>query len=251
MSAARVPGGPASDGGVEAVASAAAAPRLYVPGIGEPLPAGERLLWSGQPERGAVARHVCQVRKILAYFGLLVAFVLAGAVGSTTRETVTSLALLGGMAATVLAFALVYASLVARTSVYAITDRRVVLRIGVAIPAVLNIPFDRIASVDLRAGQRGTGDVVMALTGGARLAYLLLWPHARPWRLAQPQPAFRGIPDAAHVGTLLAEAVAAHLAAADRLDAEAESDDATDPQHGAADLAVDVTPRAAHAVAVA
>lgn len=238
MSAARAPGAPVPDGDAEA--------RRYVPGIGEPLPPGERLLWSGQPERGVLARQVCHVRKIVAYFGLLVAFVLAGAVGSTRSDTLISVALLTGMAGTVLAFALVYAALLARTTVYAVTDRRVVLRIGVAIPAVLNVPFDRIAAVDLRAAPgASTGDVVLSLTGGARIAYLLLWPHARPWRFSQPQPAFRAVADAAHVGTVLAEAVAAHLASADRADA------AVDERDGSTRPAVDLPPRAAPAAAVA
>ena len=244
MSAVRVPGAPAA-----AAHDAAAAPRLYVPGIGEPLPAGERLLWSGQPERRALARHVCHVRKIVAYFGLLVAFVLAGAAGSTRGDTLVSLALLAAMAATVLAFAAVYATLVARTTVYAVTDRRLVLRIGVAIPAVLNVPFDRIGAVDLRTRRHGVGDVVLTLTGGARLAYLLLWPHARPWRLRHPQPAFRCIPDAARVGALLADAVAAHLAAT--LSTPDPADTAAVVAPAGAPTALDPSRRAAPAAAVA
>jgi hypothetical protein len=108
------------------------------------------------------------------------------------RDAAGGAVLLLVMGAAVLAFAHVYAALVARSTVYAITERRLVLRIGVAIPAVLNIPFDRVESVDLRAARDGTGDVTVTLTGNARVAYLLLWPHARPWRYAQPQPALRG-----------------------------------------------------------
>jgi hypothetical protein len=29
-----------------------------------------------------------------------------------------------------------------------------------------------------------------------RIAYLHLWPHARPWKLAAPQPMLRCLPDA-------------------------------------------------------
>jgi hypothetical protein len=117
------------------------------------------------------------------------------------------------MAAAVLAFARVYAALVARTTVYAITDRRLVLRLGVAIPAVLNVPLEQIDAVDLRAVRGGAGDVTVTLGGGARVAYLLLWPHARPWHYARPEPALRGVADAALVGGVLAEAVRARMAA--------------------------------------
>jgi hypothetical protein len=51
--------------------------------------------------------------------------------------------------------------------------------------------------------------VVLTLAGSDRIAYLLLWPHARPWRYAQPQPALRCVPDAEAVGLALARAVQA------------------------------------------
>jgi hypothetical protein len=198
---------------------AAPAPRgrAMIPGIGEPLPAGETVLWTGGPERAAIARRVCHTRGVAAYFGVLLAFLLLGgrSPGGAMRDAASGAALLVGMGAAVLAFAHVYAALVARSTVYAITERRLVLRIGVAIPAVLNIPFDRVESVDLRTAADGTGDVTVTLTGNARVAYLLLWPHARPWRYAQPQPALRGLRDAVDVGATLAEAVRASVAAAD------------------------------------
>ncbi len=199
---------PAGVPAVVAGAAPAVRGRAMIPGIGEPLPAGESVLWTGGPTRGAIARRVCHVRGVAAYFGVLLAVVLVG--GGATRGAATSAALLAAMGATVLAFAHVYAALVARSTVYAVTERRLVLRIGVAIPAVLNVPFDRIASVDLRTARDGTGDVVVTLTGDARVAYLLLWPHARPWRYARPQPALRGLRDAAAVGATLAAAVRAH-----------------------------------------
>ena len=197
---------------VRAVRAASPAPRAraLIPGIGEPLPAGETLLWTGGPTRAAVARRVCHTRGIALYFGGLAGLVLLGGLlDGDVRTSAAGAAMLALMGAVVLAFAHVYASLVARTTVYAVTERRLVLRIGVAIPAVLNVPLDRIDAVDLRAAPDGSGDVTVTLAGNARVAYLLLWPHARPWRYAQPQPALRGIPDAAAVGAALAGAVRA------------------------------------------
>jgi hypothetical protein len=210
-------------GGTRRPAPAAEAPgtvrvdeagRTWIAGIGEPLPADERLLWAGTPRRGALARRVCQLRLFAGYFAALAAVVFwvqAGSLGARVAA-VNTLAVVG-MGVTVLAFGWVFATLVARSTVYAITDRRVVLRIGVAIPAVLNVPLDQIAAVDLRRDTGGTGDVVLTLAGTDRIAYLLLWPHARPWRYARPQPALRCVPDAEGVGLALARAVqAAELA---------------------------------------
>jgi hypothetical protein len=206
----------ASDAGATAPARPATRPRprAMIPGIGEPLPAGETLLWTGGPVSGEIARRVCHTRGVVWYFAALAALVLAGgATGGGIRTSAVAVLTLGAMALAVLGFSRVYAALVARTTVYAITDRRLVLRIGVAIPAVLNVPLEQIESVDLRAVRAGAGDVTVSLTGGARVAYLLLWPHARPWRYARPEPALRGIAEAADTGVVLADAVRARLAA--------------------------------------
>ena len=52
-------------------------------------------------------------------------------------------------------------------------------------------------------------DEERAATAGAladnKGAWLLLWPHVRPWRLRAAQPMLRGIPDAAAVAARLAE----------------------------------------------
>jgi hypothetical protein len=37
----------------------------------------------------------------------------------------------------------------------------------------------------------------------------MLWPHARPWRMARAEPSLRAIPDAAHAGQILGRALAA------------------------------------------
>jgi hypothetical protein len=39
------------------------------------------------------------------------------------------------------------------------------------------------------------------------VAYLLLWPHARPLHFRNPQPCLRAIPDADQVAKLLATAL--------------------------------------------
>jgi hypothetical protein len=46
----------------------------------------------------------------------------------------------------------------------------------------------------------------LSLTGKDRIALLHLWPHARPWRVTQPEPMLRGVPQAQAVAKLLSDA---------------------------------------------
>jgi hypothetical protein len=42
-----------------------------------------------------------------------------------------------------------------------------------------------------------------------RLAFLLLWPHVRPWKLTRVEPMLRCVPDARNVAGLVAKALRA------------------------------------------
>ena len=92
----------------------------------------------------------------------------------------------------------------ARTTIYTLTDRRIVMRIGIAVPKCINLPLGTIASVDLAARADGTGDLPLTLLGAPALGYVALWPHARPVRIVRPQPMLRCVPDAARVAALIA-----------------------------------------------
>ena len=77
-----------------------------------------------------------------------------------------------------------------------VTSRRIVMKLGIALPVFFNLPFSKIASASLRVYADGSGDIPVALGEGQRIAYLHLWPHARPFRIAHPEPAMRSVPDA-------------------------------------------------------
>lgn len=177
-------------------------------GLPQPLPAGERVLWQGSPDWRALARRAFHLRKIAAYFALLAAVrvaVLAGDGAGVGAMAVSALwmLLLGGLAIGLLALV---AWLSARTAVYTVTDRRVVMRVGIVLTLTFNLPYRRIAAAGLRLERDGTGDLPLTLRSGDRIAYLHLWPHARPWRMAQPEPMLRSVPDAQQVARLLADA---------------------------------------------
>jgi hypothetical protein len=168
------------------------------------LPKDEEILWQGGADWKRLAVNALHVRKVGVYFALLTVF---GAVqGSWTGALATVGVGIAGIAIlTLIAWA------TARSTVYTLTNRRVVLRIGIALPKCINLPLSLIKSADLSLNADGTGDIPLTLNGEQRLGYLQLWPHARAWKLREPQPMLRAVPDAQKVATLLARACGARL----------------------------------------
>jgi len=180
-------------------------------GLPELLPEGERMLWQGAPEWRPLARRAFHVRSVALYFAVLIAL-HAGtqlADGTSLAQTMASAAWLVPLALTALGILVTLAWLVARTTVYTITDRRVVMRVGVVLTVTFNIPFRTLKTAALRLYGDGTGDLPLALATDDRISYLHLWPHVRPWRVSKTEPMLRAIPDAAIVSDLLARAVIA------------------------------------------
>ncbi|MGY4306570.1 hypothetical protein ACVIJ6_003813 [Bradyrhizobium sp. USDA 4369] len=175
------------------------------------LPQGERLLWQGQPTVKALLLRVFHLRLVLAYFAALFgARVVAGVLDhqplaasvASASSLVTPVAL-----ATLLLTGL--AVLYSRTTRYTITSRRVLLQFGAVLPMTLNVPFKQVARADVKLHSDGSGDLPLGVTAQQRLSYLLLWPHARPWRLNEVEPMLRGVPDARNVAEILAKALVA------------------------------------------
>ncbi|MFB0613056.1 photosynthetic complex putative assembly protein PuhB [Aurantiacibacter poecillastricola] len=172
-----------------------------VRGLPGKLPEGERMLWQGAPDWRIFARTALHTRWIGGYFGLLA--LLALVTGSPVGAVVT---VLGGLLCQALFAG--FAVLVARTTVYTITDRRIVLRIGVALSTCINLPLKAIGSADLRELPGDAGDIALTLTQEHRLGYAVLWPHARPWRFGKPQPMLRALAHAPEAAKILTKACA-------------------------------------------
>lgn len=177
-------------------------------GLPEALPHDEKLLWQGSPDWRMLARRAFHVRKLALYFAAMVLMratvVLndTGSVLSALRSALSPLAL----AVAALGLVLLMAWLSARSTVYTLTTHRVVMRIGIVLTLTFNIPYRRVAMAGLRLDAGGTGDMPLALLPPDHIAYLHLWPHARPWRVARPEPMLRSVPDAARVSELLTQA---------------------------------------------
>lgn len=181
----------------------------YLTGVEAPLPEGERVLWQGSPGRNALALHAFHARKIAIYFVALIA--LSGAFAQSEPDPMkfflssAKWLFMGGAMATL--FAYTVAALSSRTTLYAITERRVVMKVGIALPVVLNIPLHIIDAVDVKRRSDGSGDLALRLGNNSRVAYAVLWPHARAWHVRYPQPLLRGLPNIDAIGATLRDAL--------------------------------------------
>jgi hypothetical protein len=180
-------------------------------GLPEALPGDERLLWQGSPDWRMLARRAFHVPLLGVYFAGLMALRggLALSDGAAPADALLSALALLPLAALALGLLTLMAWLSARGAVYTITDKRVVMRIGIVLTLTFNIPFKRISAAALRldgGAPNGSGDVSLSLAGDDRIALLHLWPHARPWRVTKPEPMLRCVPQAQEVARVLSEA---------------------------------------------
>jgi hypothetical protein len=180
----------------------------YIKGVPHPLPAGEHVLWEAAPDARALATHVFHRRLVAMYFvAMLVWWGIATVEPVLSRAFAVGLGIRLALTLIVLAIAEVLARASARTSWYAITNRRVVMRLGVVFPMSINIPFSIIDGARIGTFSDGTGQLVLTLGKAHRLAYIALWPHCQVFRLTHPEPVLRALLDPKAVSALLVNAI--------------------------------------------
>ena len=177
-------------------------------GLPDTLPVGERILWQSGPAAALIFWSVFWGRLLLAYLGLML--VLRGSfIWSDTgsvAQTLAAVSWLGALFAVALTLFGWLSWLIAKTTVYTLTNERLVLRIGIVLNLSFNIPLRRIQAADVRQLANGSGEIAISLHPDDKIAYPHLWPHARPWHLANPQPMLRGLAQVAPVAKLLEDA---------------------------------------------
>jgi len=176
-----------------------------LPGLPSMPPKGEVLLWQGRPDAWALAREAFGLIWVAGYFVALAvwrAWVVADSVVQVGAVMLPYLAI--GLLTCAIIYGMAWVT--ARGTVYTLTTARIAMRIGAALTVTLNLPYSQIANASLDLKRRGTGTIAVETLGETRLAWLVCWPHVRPWTLRRTQPALRCIPDAARVAQMLAEA---------------------------------------------
>ena len=176
-----------------------------IPGLPGDLPEGEQVLWQASPSWDVMAKRVFQVYAAALYFLILIAahFVYRIMDGAPISMLTGTLAWQGGLALTVVGILAVMAKLYARGTLYTITSRRLIIRSGLALPMIVNLPLTTVESAGLRRLRDGTGDISFLPVEGTKVFWLMLWPHVRPLNFSRVQPLLRGIEDPDAVARLL------------------------------------------------
>jgi hypothetical protein len=181
------------------------------PGLPSALPPGERVVWQGAPDWRSLAIHAFHVKKVAIYFALMLAVQainLTAPEGGAGMKPLTvvdwkPLVVAASLYALALALLLGTAWLSARSTLYTLTNKRVVMRIGIVLTLTFNLPFKRIAAASLKPYKKGMGDIALALNPEDRIGWAHLWPHQRAWHISQPQPTLRCVPNGQQVGEQL------------------------------------------------
>jgi len=186
----------------------------------------EKVLWKGRPNLPVLTRTAFHMGGFAVYFTLLIglAFVFGNASGAIF---LAGLGIFGALVLQAIAW------LCARSTLYILTDTRLILRIGMAIEMRINIPLKHIRAAHLNMRGKEHGDIALELSGDRLLGYLLLWPHVRPFSFNHPQPMLRSVPDAQNVANILAEACS-HFTAIERnlTDVKDAAPQSSNPENG-------------------
>jgi Bacterial PH domain len=181
-----------------------------VRGLPERLPDGERLLWQGSPQWRILAWRAFHLPLLATYFGVLIAARMAA---KAIRGEPPVAVLFDGLwfllpSIAVLGVVVLFAWGVARTSVYTITTRRIVMRFGIGLSVTANLPFARVDVAAARLASDRSGNISLGLAKGERVSWLFFWPHVRGWRFTRPEPTLLALADADEVARILGRALA-------------------------------------------
>jgi hypothetical protein len=168
-----------------------------VEGLPENLPEGETMIWQGRPSVAAMAKRVFYVPQLAVYFGLLIAGhtlyrLMEGVAGAQVMGTLVWQSALAGIVLLLLGW---LSRSYARSVLYTLTSERLVIRSGVALPMMVNVPIEQITAADMRVHRDGTGDILLSASEDRRLYWVLLWPNVTPWYARPVKLLLRGLED--------------------------------------------------------
>ncbi len=177
-------------------------------GLPEKLPEGEKVIWQGSPNVWRTAKDIFYIRPVIAYFMFLVFFRIYDGITLEHSIKVIMISTAWMVALSVVCIGLLgaLAYFTATSAVYTITNRRIVMRIGMALTLSFNLPYKEIISADFKAQKDGFGNIPLKVTESTKIGYLHLWPHVRPMQFNHPEPMLRNIANVQEVATLLTQA---------------------------------------------
>ena len=174
------------------------------------IPEGESILWKGKPSFWGFSWYFFGL-KLLAFYLIILSVVFAARLTVTdffTAFVVDFLPfLLSGILTSCILMAL--AKIQSQSSVYIITENRVIIKSGAALSFLISMPFKKIKAVNLQKRKGSLGTISFELNSGKRVPYISCWPSVRPWRFKKTEPAFSCIENVDEVATILRKSVMA------------------------------------------
>ena len=174
------------------------------------IPEGESILWKGKPSFWGFSWYFFGL-KLLAFYLIILSVVFAARLTVTdffTAFIVDFLPfLLSGILTSFILMAL--AKIQSQSSVYIITENRVIIKSGAALSFLISMPFKKIKAVNLQKRKGSLGTISFELNSGKRVPYISCWPSVRPWRFKKTEPAFSCIENVDEVATILRKSVMA------------------------------------------
>jgi lipid-A-disaccharide synthase-like uncharacterized protein len=183
-----------------------------IEGLPELLPKGEVILWQGRPNWLRLTIESLNLWWVIGYFGLLAAWRFLSVIDYMPFGTAFSASIPFLFVAAFVGLLLCGVGYIqAKETLYTITNRRVVMRIGAALTLTLNLPFTKIDNAAVAKKRGGFGNIAFETSGDTKFSYFVLWPHARSWYFGKPQPTLKCIPDIEKVSSILGEAAKSRI----------------------------------------
>ena len=168
------------------------------------IPNGESILWKGRPSLWGFSWNLFGLKWITLYLSMLSIVSVARFFASDfyTAFYVDFLPFfLSGIFASIILIGL--AAIQAYSTVYIITENRVIIKTGAALSFLISMPFKKIKEVNLQKRGASIGTISFDLFSKKRVPYISCWPSVRPWKFKKTQPAFSCVRSVDEVATIL------------------------------------------------
>jgi len=168
------------------------------------IPNGESILWKGRPSLWGFSWNLFGLKWITLYLSMLSIVSVARFFASDfyTAFYVDFLPFfLSGIFASIILIGL--AAIQAYSTVYIITENRVIIKTGAALSFLISMPFKKIKEVNLQKRGASIGTISFELFSKKRVPYISCWPSVRPWKFKKTQPAFSCVRSVDEVATIL------------------------------------------------
>ena len=168
------------------------------------IPNGESILWKGRPSLWGFSWNLFGLKWITLYLSMLSIVSVARFFASDfyTAFYVDCLPFfLSGIFASIILIDL--AATQTYSTVYIITENRVIIKTGAALSFLISMPFKKIKEVNLQKRGASIGTISFELLSEKRVPYISCWPSVRPWKFKRTQPAFSCIGSVDEVATIL------------------------------------------------